>query len=68
MADATDVTLSITFSANQYSRYKASYKSIFNMNTDPTDDELCIQLKREAAAITCAVENNNRPASEDWSF
>lgn len=60
-------TLTVELTDEQYARYKAGFKKLQQMEDDPTDDQLIAQLKREAAAITCAAENDG-PAADGWSF
>ena len=64
------VTLNVELTDEQYARYKAGFKklSMLDADTDPTDEQLIAQLKREAAAITCAAENDSGPAANGWSF
>lgn len=59
--------LTITLTQAQYDRYKAGFKKIHNMETDPTDEQLTAQLKREASAITYAAEVGSGDGS-NWSF
>ena len=59
--------LTVELTAEQYARYKAGFKKLQQMEDDPTDDQLIAQLKREAAAITCAAENDG-PAADGWLF
>lgn len=59
--------LTVEFTQNQYDRYKAGFQKLQQMEEAPTDDQLIAQLKREAAAITCAAENDG-PAADGWSF
>jgi hypothetical protein len=59
--------LTVELTADQYARYKAGFQKLQQMETNPTDEQLIAQLKREAAAITCAAENDG-PAADDWSF
>ena len=60
-------SLTVELTEDQFARYKAGFKKLQQMEDDPTDDQLIAQLKREAAAITCAAENNG-PAADGWSF
>lgn len=60
-------SLTVELTNEQYARYKAGFKKLQQMEDDPTDDQLIAQLKREAAAITCAAENDG-PAADGWSF
>ena len=55
---STDVQLTVILTAEQYARFKAGYQKMMSMSDAPTDDMLLAQLKREAAAVTCAGENN----------
>ncbi len=61
------VTLNVELTAEQYARYKAAYKAIYSLEEEPTDSQLIAQLKREASAITYAVEVGNG-AAPGWSF
>ena len=61
-------SLTVELTDDQYDRYKAGFKKLQQMEDEPTDDQLIAQLKREAAAITCAAENNSGPAADGWSF
>lgn len=60
-------TLTVELTKDQYDRYKAGFKKLQQLENDATDEQLIAQLKREAAAITYAAENNG-PAAEGWSF
>lgn len=59
--------LIIDLTQDQYDRFKAAYRAIQNMETDPTDEQLIAQLKREASAVTYASEVGNGDGSE-WIF
>lgn len=59
--------LTVELTQDQYDRYKAGFQKLQQMEEVPTDDQLIAQLKREAAAITCAAENDG-PAADGWSF
>lgn len=59
--------LIIDLTQDQYDRFKAAYKTIQNMETDPTDEQLIAQLKREASAVTYASEVGNGDGS-GWIF
>ena len=59
--------LIVTLSAEQYARYKAGFKKLQGMDEDPTDEQLIAQMKREASAITYAVEVGNGDGT-DWTF
>ena len=61
-------SLTVELTDDQYDRYKAGFQKLQQMEDEPTDDQLIAQLKREAAAITCAAENNSGPAADGWSF
>lgn len=61
----TDLTVSLT--DEQYARYKAGFKKLQQMESDPTDEQLIAQLKREASAITYAAEIGSGD-STGWSF
>jgi len=60
-------TLTVELTQDQYDRYKAGFTKLQQLEEEATDEQLIAQLKREAAAITCAAENNG-PAAEGWSF
>jgi hypothetical protein len=60
-------TLTVELTQDQYDRYKAGFTKLQQLEEDATDEQLIAQLKREAAAITCAAENNG-PAADGWSF
>ena len=60
-------SLTVELTQDQYNRYKAGFQKLQQMEEAPTDDQLIAQLKREAAAITCAAENDG-PAADGWSF
>lgn len=62
------VTLNVELTDDQYARYQAGFQKLSGSEDVPTDEQLIAQLKREAAAITCAAENNNGPAAEGWAF
>lgn len=49
-------TLQVTFTQEQYDRYKAGFKKLQQLEQDATDEQLIAQLKREASAITYAAE------------
>lgn len=59
--------LIVTFTEEQYARYKAGFKKLQNLEVDPTDEQLIAQLKRESAAITYAAEIGSGDGS-GWSF
>ena len=61
-------TLNVEFTQEQYDRYKAGMKKLQQMDEDPTDERLIAQLKREAAAITFAAENDSGLAPDGWAF
>lgn len=50
------MALVVELTPEQYARYKAAFKALHKMEEDPTDEQLVAQLKREASAITYAVE------------
>lgn len=59
--------LTVELTQDQYDRYKAGFKKLQQMDSDPTDEQLVSQLKREAAAITYAAETS--PGEDSgWSF
>jgi hypothetical protein len=58
--------LLITFTQDQYDRYKAGLTKMQNAENPVTDAALIAQMKREASAITYAAENGqNNP---EWMF
>ena len=59
--------LTVTLTQDQYDRFKAAMTSLQNMEEPATDEQLIAQMKREAAAITYAVEIGSGDGSE-WSF
>ena len=59
--------LTVTLRQDQYDRFKAAMTSLQNMEEPATDEQLIAQMKREAAAITYAVEIGSGDGSE-WSF
>lgn len=59
--------LEVELSDAQYARFKAALKKLRESEDEPSDADLAAQLKREAAAVTCAVENQHGQI-EDWSF
>ena len=59
--------LIVELTDEQYSRYKAGFKALQQMEEDPTDEQLIAQLKREASAITYAAEIGSGDGS-GWSF
>lgn len=60
-------TLEVALTDDQYDRYKAGFKKLQRMDTDPTDEQLIAQLKREASAITYAAEIGNGNG-DGWKF
>lgn len=48
--------LIIHFNNRQMNRFKAAFKEVHNMQTDPTDEQMEAALMREAAAITSIGE------------
>lgn len=60
-------TLNVVLTDDQYARYKAAFKTVRQMDQDPTDEELISQLVREAAAITHMAEVTPGDTS-NWSF
>ena len=59
--------LTVELTEEQYNRYKAGFKSLQQMEEDPTDEQLIAQLKREASAITYAAEIGSGDGT-DWNF
>ena len=59
--------LTVELTEEQYNRYKAGFKSLQQMEEDPTDEQLIAQLKREASAITYAAEVGSGDGT-DWNF
>jgi hypothetical protein len=59
--------LTVELSTEQYNRYKAAMKKLRELETDPTDEQLIAQLKREASAITYAAEIGAEDGT-GWSF
>ena len=59
--------LIVELTEEQYNRYKAGFKSLQQMEEDPTDEQLIAQLKREASAITYAAEVGSGDGT-DWNF
>lgn len=59
--------LIVSFTQEQYDRYKAAFKKLHSMEEDPSDEQLIAQLKREASAITYAGEVGSA-SYEDWAF
>ena len=59
--------LTVELTEEQYKRYKAGFKSLQQMEEDPTDEQLIAQLKREASAITYAAEVGSGDGT-DWNF
>lgn len=59
--------LTVDLTQDQYDRYKAGFKKLQQMETDPTDEQLIAQLKREASAITYAAEIGSEDGT-GWSF
>jgi hypothetical protein len=60
-------TLNVELTQEQYDRYKAGFKKLQQLETDPTDVQLIAQLKREASAITYAAEIGTEDGT-GWSF
>lgn len=64
-----EMDLTVVFTQAQYDRYKAAYKGVQNMTTDPEDWQLTQQMKREASAITYSWEvSTNGADGSTWSF
>lgn len=59
--------LTVTLTQDQYDRYQAAFKKLHNMDENPTDEQLIAQLKREASAITFAVERGS-DTTTPWAF
>lgn len=59
--------LTVELTDEQYSRYKAGFKKLQQMEDDPTDEQLIAQLKREASAITYAAEIGSGDGA-NWAF
>lgn len=59
--------LVVTFTQEQYDRYKAAFQKLQHMEEAPTDAQLIAQLKREASAITYAAEVSTGPGT-DWVY
>lgn len=57
--------LTVELTDEQYNRFKAAMQSMAGEGVI-TDDNLIAQMKREAAAITYAVENGNNV--DGWQF
>jgi hypothetical protein len=60
-------TLEVQLTDEQYTRYKAAFKKLQNLEEDATDEQLIAQLKREASSITFAAERGN-DSSTAWTF
>lgn len=61
------IILNVELTDDQYARYKAAYKNLMEMNSEPTDEQLIAQLKREASAITYAYEVADK-IEPNWSY
>lgn len=60
-------TLNVELTDDQYTRFKTALTKLQNMEAEATDEQLIAQMKREAAAITYAVEvGSSEPG--DWQF
>lgn len=59
--------LIVELTQEQYSRYKAGFKKLQNLEEDATDEQLIAQLKREASAITYAAEIGSEDGT-GWTF
>lgn len=59
--------LIVELTQEQYSRYKAGFKKLQNLEEDATDEQLIAQLKREASAITYAAEIGSEDGT-GWAF
>lgn len=59
--------LSVELTSEQYARYKAGFKKLQQLEEDATDEQLIVQLKREASAITYAAEIGSEDGT-GWSF
>jgi len=59
--------LVVELTAEQYSRYKAGFKKLQQLEEDATDEQLIAQLKREASAITYAAEIGSEDGT-GWAF
>jgi len=61
------IELTVQLTQDQYDRFKAAMTKMQQMEEPATDEQLIAQMKREAAAITYAVEIGSGDGS-DWSF
>lgn len=59
--------LIVELTDEQYARYKAGFQKLQQLETEPTDEQLIAQLKREASAITYAAEIGSEDGS-NWTF
>lgn len=59
--------LIVELTDDQYTRFKAALTSLQQLETEATDEQLVAQLKREASAVTYAVEVGAAPG-DGWSF
>lgn len=59
--------LIVELTQDQYTRYKAAFTKLQQLEAPAEDEQLIAQLKREASAITYASEVGNGDGS-DWSF
>ena len=59
--------LTVTFTQEQYDRFKAGFQKLQNLEEAPTDEQLIAQLKREASAITYAAEIGSEDGT-GWSY
>lgn len=61
--------LSVELTDDQYTRFKAAFKKIKELETDPTDEQLIAAIKREAAAITYVGEDQvGKIENVEWQF
>lgn len=60
-------TLSVKLTNDQYNRFQAALTKMQNMDQAVSDDQLIAQLKREASAITYAVEIGSGDGTS-WVF
>lgn len=61
------IELTVQLTQDQYDRFKAAMTTLQQMDETATDEQLIAQMKREAAAITYAVEVGSGDGS-DWSY
>ena len=59
--------LVVEFTQEQYNRFKAGLQVLHDMDAPPEDDQLILQMKREASSIVYAAEIGTKDGT-GWTF